>query len=55
MVCSLNPTGRQQYLCQLFSLTDEEKTIQTIVALLRKSGDQLEEKVSPSAFRSYTG
>lgn len=39
----------------LFSLTDEEEIIRTIVSLLRQSGDRLEEKVTPSVFRSYTG
>lgn len=38
----------------LFSLTDEEQIIQTIVSLLKQSGDQLEEKVTPPFFRSYT-
>lgn len=35
----------------LFSLTDEEKIIQTIVSLLKQSGDQLEEKVTTSFFQ----
>lgn len=35
----------------LFSLTDEEKIIQTIVSLLKQSGDQLEEKVTISFFQ----
>lgn len=39
----------------LFSLTDEEQIIQTIVSLLKQSGDQLEEKVTPPVFRSLTG
>uniref|UniRef100_A0A8C3K210 B2L14 protein n=1 Tax=Calidris pygmaea TaxID=425635 RepID=A0A8C3K210_9CHAR len=37
--------GKAEIFTLLFSLTDEEKIIQTIVSLLRQKGDRLEEKI----------